>query len=97
MKHQDPVKLATSQDMGPQKVAEEGKSPYFREIKVGETLSFGQIKIHQGVHFFDTNIRTLQIQNGKKTNEECPEVGMFETKNHGEILHIINGTDFLSR
>ncbi len=30
--------LATSHDLGPQKVAKEGKSPYFREIQVGEIL-----------------------------------------------------------
>ena len=47
--------------------------------------------------FFDTNIRIVQIQNGKKSNEECPEAGVIKPRNHGEILHIINGTDFLSR
>ena len=30
--------IATSHDLGPQKVAEEGKSLYFREIEVGEIL-----------------------------------------------------------
>ena len=30
--------IATSHDLGPQKVAEEGKSPYFRKIQVGEIL-----------------------------------------------------------
>ena len=30
--------IATSHDLGPQKVAKEGKSPYFREIQVGEIL-----------------------------------------------------------
>ena len=35
------VKLA--RDLSPQKVAEEGKSPYFTKISVGELLKFGQI------------------------------------------------------
>ena len=30
--------IATSHDLGPQKVAKEGKSPYFRKIQVGEIL-----------------------------------------------------------
>ncbi len=30
--------IATSHDRKPQKVAKEGKSPYFREISVGELL-----------------------------------------------------------
>ena len=30
--------IATSHGLGPQKVAKEGKSPYFREIQVGEIL-----------------------------------------------------------
>ncbi len=35
--------IATSHDLTPvQMVAEEGKSPYFREIQVGEILLFGQ-------------------------------------------------------
>ena len=37
--------IATSHNLGPQKVAEEGKPPSFREIHVGEILLllFGQI------------------------------------------------------
>ena len=34
--------IATSHDLGPQKVADEGKSPYFREIQVGDSFYFGQ-------------------------------------------------------
>ncbi len=30
--------IATSHDLGPQKVAKGGKSPYFRKIQVGEIL-----------------------------------------------------------
>ena len=30
--------IATSHDLGPQKVAKEGKSSYLRKIQVGETL-----------------------------------------------------------
>ena len=30
--------IATSHDLGPQKVAKEGKSTYFREIEVGQIL-----------------------------------------------------------
>ena len=30
--------IATSHDLGPQNLAEQGKSPYFREIHVGEIL-----------------------------------------------------------
>ena len=30
--------MATPHDLGPQKVAKKGKSPYFRKIQVGEIL-----------------------------------------------------------
>ena len=35
--------IATSHNLGPQNVAEEGKPPSFGEIHVGEILLFGQI------------------------------------------------------
>ena len=30
--------IATSQDLGPQKVAKEGNSPYFRKIQIGDIV-----------------------------------------------------------
>ena len=45
-KHLSSQIIATSHYLGPpKKVAEEGTSPDFRKIKVGETLKFGQIHI----------------------------------------------------
>ena len=37
------VKLGQPHTTSPQNVAEEGKSPYFKEIWVGEIFQFGQI------------------------------------------------------
>ena len=34
--------IATSHDLGPQNVAEEGKSDYFREIQVGEIYNLAR-------------------------------------------------------
>ena len=38
------VKLLQRHTTSPQKVADEGKSPYFREIQVGQILYSGQIE-----------------------------------------------------
>ena len=42
--------IATSHDLGPQNIAEEGKSPDFTKIEVGEMLSFGQIWLKKLVY-----------------------------------------------
>ena len=36
--------IATSHDLTPKGSVLEGKSPYFREMEVGELLKFGQIR-----------------------------------------------------
>ena len=38
LNHQSDQMIATSDDLGPENVAEEGKSPHFREIYFGEIL-----------------------------------------------------------
>ena len=43
--------IATSHDLGPQKVAKEGKSPYFMKIWVGEILEFRQNNVNSCLWF----------------------------------------------
>ena len=53
--------IATSHDLGHQKVAKEGKSPYFRENVVGEILQFGQIVDVLPCFFLCENLSRLYL------------------------------------
>ncbi len=48
--------IATSHDLGPQKAAEEGKYPYFREFHVAEILMTLVYAVKSGLTVFHTGL-----------------------------------------
>lgn len=71
MKHQDPVKLATSQDLGNTCIS--GKSRLVKHYHLARSRFTKDF-------FSDTNIRILQIQNGKNPTRNGPEAWVIKPR-----------------